>query len=164
MRIGVISDTHITSKSDALPKEIIEAFKDVDMIIHAGDLVNLSALEKLKQLCKNIKAVCGNMDSQDVKSTLPTKEIITVGIHKIGVTHGYGSVVSIRERITEIFKVHKVDIIIYGHSHMPFNEIINNILYFNPGSPTDKIFAPYNSYGILEINDKIVAKIIKITY
>jgi len=162
MRIGVIADTHITSKTDTLPKEILEAFKNVDMIIHAGDLIDLSALEKLKQSCKNIKAVCGNMDTLEVKSKLPVKEIITVGYYKIGVTHGYGAPGTIREKITEMFKEQKVDVIIYGHSHTPFNERINNILYFNPGSPTDKIFAPYNSYGILEINDKIEAKIIKI--
>ena len=162
MRIGVISDTHITSKSDSLPKEILEAFKNVDMIIHAGDLVELSALEKLKQSCKNIRAVYGNMDSLEVKSKLPAKDIITIENHKVGVTHGYGGPVNIREKIADMFKDQKVDIIIYGHSHTPFNEKINNILYFNPGSPTDKIFAPYNSYGILEINDKIEAKIIKI--
>lgn len=162
MRIGIISDTHITSRTDSLPKEILEAFKNVEMIIHAGDLIDLSALEKLKQSCKNIKAVCGNMDNQEVRDKLPTKEIITVGAYKIAVTHGYGSPGNIRKKITEMFKEQKIDVIIYGHSHTPFNERINDILYFNPGSPTDKIFAPYNSYGILEINDKIEAKIIKI--
>ena len=52
--------------------------------------------------------------------------------------------------------------LVFGHSHQPMNEIKDGILHFNPGSPTDKIFAPFNSYGILEINDKINGKIIKI--
>ena len=60
------------------------------------------------------------------------------------------------------FKKDKVDIIIFGHSHTPENKKIDGILFFNPGSLTDKDFAPYNSYGILELNDEIEAKIIRI--
>ena len=57
----------------------------------------------------------------------------------------------------------QVDVIIFGHSHIPCNERIDGVLFFNPGSPTDKIFAPYNSYGMIEITGKnINARIIKI--
>lgn len=162
MKIGVISDTHINHKSADLPEEIVEAFKNVDMIIHCGDLVDLSVVEKLKNLCKNVKAVYGNMDPAELKDKLPEKEIITVGKFKIGVAHGYGAPNGLVELLTKIFKDEGVDIIVFGHSHKPLNEKRGNILFFNPGSPTDKVFSPYNSYGILDITDKIEAKIIKI--
>ena len=56
-----------------------------------------------------------------------------------------------------------MDCVIFGHSHQPFNETIDHVLYFNPGSPNDIISAPYCSYGILEVTDKkIVAKLIKV--
>jgi len=55
-----------------------------------------------------------------------------------------------------------VDVIVFGHSHKPFNQIINGILMFNPGSPTDKIFTNTNSFGILELNKKIRAEHIEI--
>jgi hypothetical protein len=42
MRIGVISDTHIPDRADDIPKIILEDFRNVDMVIHAGDLVELS--------------------------------------------------------------------------------------------------------------------------
>jgi predicted phosphodiesterase len=42
------------------------------------------------------------------------------------------------------------------------NEMRGSVLYFNPGSPNDAIFAPYQSYGILEINDRIVGTIVKV--
>ena len=45
----------------------------------------------------------------------------------------------------------KPDIIVFGHSHLPMNEYIKGVLYFNPGSATDTVFAPYRSYGIIEI-------------
>ena len=162
MRIGVLSDTHIADSVNDIPVEVINAFKEVDMVIHAGDIVNLEVLDKLSAVCKNIKAVWGNMDSLEVKNKLPQKEIIKAGKYTIGVMHGYGH----PDRLTEILKNEfadkKVDIIIFGHSHRSLNEKINNILYFNPGSPTDKVFATDNSYGIIEINDNIEAKIIKL--
>jgi len=79
MKIGVISDTHIPVNSDSIPKKVLEAFKGVDMVIHAGDLVDLSVIDTLKGACKEVIAVAGNMDSQKVKTKLPEKEIIKVG-------------------------------------------------------------------------------------
>lgn len=162
MRIGVIGDTHIPERAKDIPQQVLEAFKGVDMIIHVGDLVNLDVLDKLKTACKNIKAVWGNMDPYEVRKKLPEKEIIRIGDYNIGIIHGYGHPNKLIELVTEIFKEEKVNLIIFGHSHYPINEKRGNILYFNPGTPTDTIFAPYNSYGIIEINEKIEAKIIKL--
>ena len=162
MRIGVISDTHIPDKADAIPQKVLDEFKKVDMVIHAGDLVDLSVLEELKNVCKNVKAVWGNMDPQEARKVLSEKEILTVGKYKIGLMHGYGAPNRLVELLSEIFKNDAVDLIIFGHSHSPLNEKRGNTLFFNPGSLTDKIFAPYNSYGIIEINDTIKAEIIKL--
>ena len=162
MRIGVISDTHIPDKANAIPQKVLDEFKKVDMIIHAGDLVDLSVLEELKSTCKNVKAVWGNMDPQEARKVLSEKEILGVGKYKIGIMHGYGAPNRLVELLTEIFKNDDVDLIIFGHSHSPLNEKRGNILFFNPGSLTDKILAPYNSYGIIEINDTIKAEIIKL--
>ena len=87
MKIGVISDTHISDAAESLPKEIMRAFKNVDMIIHAGDFIDSSVLDKLKSVCKDIKVVYGNMDTPEVKKNLPEKEIIKVGNFKIGLMH-----------------------------------------------------------------------------
>ncbi|MFH1354851.1 MAG: metallophosphoesterase family protein [Candidatus Omnitrophota bacterium] len=162
MKIGVISDTHIIEKSGEIPMKILEAFKEVDMIIHAGDLVDLTVVEKLKSVCSNVVAVWGNMDPEDVRKGLPQKEILKAGNLKIGVMHGWGHPGNLTEVMQEAFKGDKVDIVIFGHSHSPFNEKIKGVLFFNPGSATDKVFAPYNSYGIIEINGGIKAKVIRI--
>ena len=76
MRIGVISDTHVADKAWQLPDKIAQDFKGVDMIIHAGDLVDLSVLEKLKLFCPDVRAVCGNMDPAEISKVLAEKEII----------------------------------------------------------------------------------------
>jgi len=162
MKIGVISDTHIPERAREIPEEILNSFKDVEMIIHAGDLADLCVLDTLKTVCNNVKAVWGNMDPYAVRKELPQKEVIEIGNYKIGVMHGWGPPYKLIDLMKEEFKNESVNMIIFGHSHSAVNEKRGDILYFNPGSPTDKIFSPYNSYGILEINDTIEAKILKI--
>jgi putative phosphoesterase len=162
MKLVVISDTHIVNSSQDLPRKILEELRDADMVIHAGDLADLSVWEKLKKACKNIKAVYGNMDSSSLKKKLPEKEIFRAGKFKIGIMHGWGPPDKLVERMGEVFRNTGVNIVIFGHSHAALSLIKNDVLYFNPGSPTDTIYAAYNSFGIIEINDKIEAKIIKL--
>ena len=129
------------------------------MILHAGDLVELSVLEKLQNMAPT-RAVCGNMDMHDVKASLPQKDTITVGGFKIGLIHGYGPPAKVADAVSHEFS--RVNVIIFGHSHSPFCEKIKTTLFFNPGSPTDKIFATQNTFGILEIGDDIQARIIRL--
>ena len=162
MKIGVISDTHIPDRAKEIPQKILDEFKNVDMVIHAGDLADISVLDKLRKVCKNVTAVWGNMDPEEVKNSLPEKTILKIGKYRIGVIHGFGAPNKLIESLESIFKCDNVNIIIFGHAHYSVNEERNGILFFNPGTPTDKVFSQYNSYGIIEINDKIDAKIIKI--
>jgi putative phosphoesterase len=162
VKIGVISDTHIPDRAKAIPQIILDEFKKVDMVIHAGDFVDLNVLKTLRNVCTDVRAVWGNMDPYEIRKGFSEKEIIKVANYRIGVTHGYGHPDKLIELTTKIFKDDRVNIIIFGHSHKPVNEKKDDILYFNPGSPTDKVFSPYNSYGIIEITDKIEARIVKL--
>ena len=76
--------------------------------------------------------------------------------------HGEGSPEGLIDLVKRQFEKNKVDCIVFGHSHIPLCEKRENILFFNPGSPTDKIFAPFNSYGILEIGEKVEGTIIRL--
>lgn len=160
MKIGVISDTHIPKAAGDIPEQVYSELRKVDLILHAGDIVELSFLEKLKKIGP-LKAVRGNMDERKVQLALPDKEIIEVGKKfRIGLMHGYGSPSNLVKIIGNQFN--NVDVIVFGHSHSAMNELHNGVLFFNPGSPTDKIFARSNSFGILEVNDTIKGKIIKL--
>lgn len=155
MKIGVIADTHCKELSDNL----LSALKSCDLIFHAGDLIDLHVLEDLSKLSKT-EAVYGNMDPHEVRCKLPDKKIVTVEGKKICMMHGYGSPNGLVEILKKEFFEKKPDIIVFGHSHSPLNEYIEGVLFFNPGSATDIVFAPYRSYGIIEINNgKIDAKI-----
>ena len=163
MRIGVISDTHIPDQAQEIPSEILDAFKHVDMVIHCGDILSLEVLETLKKSCPQVKAVWGNMDPYEVRGKLPEKEIIEVEGQRIGVMHGFGHPKGLTELLANAFKDDKVDLIAFGHSHNPVNIKVGGVIYFNPGSATDKVFADYNSYGIIEIEEgKINAAIVRI--
>jgi putative phosphoesterase len=158
-RIGVVSDTHIPKAASDLPEAVYKAFEKVDLILHAGDLVEIGVLKKLEKIAP-VRAVCGNMDMPEVRATLPQKDIISVGGLKIGLIHGYGPPSRLMESISGEFK--RVDAVVFGHSHIPLCEKKGKVLYFNPGSPTDRIFAAYNSYGILEAGKDIRGSIIRI--
>jgi len=151
MRIAVLADTHV-NLLEHLPKKLIDALSTVDLIIHAGDFTDVRLLEELKRL-REVKAVRGNMDSRELKTVLPVKEIIEIGNKRIGITHGSVGPWGIEERVRKMFESDRIDIIIYGHSHRPQNKVINDILFFNPGKAT-------NSFGILTINGEAKGEII----
>lgn len=161
MKIGVISDTHIPKSANEIPSEIYDHFGGVDLILHAGDLLELRVLGELERVAP-VKGVWGNMDPPEVRNSLPFKEIINAGKFKIGLTHGSGPPIGLRQRVRKVFRDDGVDVIVFGHSHTPVNVVKDGILFFNPGSATDEIFAPYKSCGILEIGSEIKGKIIRL--
>ena len=161
MKIGVISDTHIAHKSEHVPGIILDVFKQMDMVMHAGDMVDLRVIDELKSVCPKVVAVAGNMDQEAVRKKYPEKEVLEISGYKIGLMHGCGSPLSLVELLKNAFKEDKPNIIVFGHSHKPMNEFIDGVLFFNPGSATD-FTVDYNSYGIIEINEGINARVIKI--
>lgn len=157
----MISDTHIPDRAKEIPAQILDDFRNSDLVLHAGDLVCLEVLDVLKDACKEVKAVWGNMDSLQVRRGLPERQIIPIQNLRLGLIHGEGPPFKLINMVNNAFKNEKVNIIIFGHSHYPINEKRQDILYFNPGSPTDKVFSPFNSYGILEITNGQISTEIK---
>lgn len=159
MKIGVLSDTHVPAIAPSLPAAVFELFKDVDLILHAGDIVELSVLDELRAIAP-VEAVAGNMDGGDVHRALPVKKIIPVGKFRIGLIHGKWKLDIQKEMIRKEFD--NVDLIVYGHSHSPFWGMVDGVLFLNPGTPTDKRWAPFNSVAILEAGEELTAEIIRI--
>ena len=86
MLIGLISDTHIPDRGKELPQNVFDAFENVDLILHAGDLTSLSIIEKLEEIAP-VMAVQGNMDrANGIK--LPKAKTVECEDLKIGIVHG----------------------------------------------------------------------------
>jgi putative phosphoesterase len=158
VKIGVISDTHLGGYSPELKNLTDVYFKDVDMIFHAGDMVDIKVLDAF--LPRTVEAVSGNMDSWNVTQQFHTKKVLTIEGFRIGLIHGWGTPIGIEDRIRQEFN--DVQCIVFGHTHYPVNRYIHGVLFFNPGSPTDKRFVKQNTIGILEIGKKIVGTIVPI--
>jgi uncharacterized protein len=159
MRIGCISDTHLMGRP--VPDPVIEALEGVDLILHAGDILELAVLEQLSAIAET-QAVKGNMDHGEVASVLPDRRVIKAGKFKIGLTHGHGPPSGITWKVARVFEGEGCDCIVFGHTHNSLIKERNGVLFFNPGSPTDRMFARRNTVGVLEVTDKIEPFIIDV--
>jgi len=156
MKLGIISDTHLRQPTPDLGELMSGPFKDVEMVVHAGDITELTVLETFSG--KEVQAVCGNMDSPSVRRQLPTQRTLQVGKFKIGLIHGWGGPQGIEERIRREFD--RVDCIIYGHTHAPSQAEREGILFFNPGAFGGSFISRKKSVGLLELGEKILSQII----
>ncbi len=159
MKIVVISDTHLFSGIADFPEKLLKDIKGADLVIHTGDFVEEKVFGEIEKISREFKAVAGNMDSEELKRRLPEKLIFKAGKYRIGITHGRGAPSDLLNALGEIFSGDKLDLIIFGHSHLALNKKIGDTVFFNPGSPVDKIYAESNSYGIIEINGGMKLKI-----
>ncbi len=170
--IGLLSDTHIPQRTNEIPQVIIDDFKkkNVDYVFHMGDFVSYNVYEALIDTFgeKKVIAVLGNMDfDSKLKESLPEKLEFELFGHKILMLHGMGGPNIIIKRLIKKLDLLNSDynIVIFGHTHRPVNEIHHDILFLNPGTttPIDNKFTVISSYGYLRISkNKIEPQIIKI--
>jgi putative phosphoesterase len=158
VKIGVISDTHLTGYDTRLKSLLDSYFRDVDFILHAGDLVDIRVLDSFEG--KEVKAVCGNMDPLSVRTSLPDRLILEIERFRIGLMHGWGMPFNLEQKLLK--ELGHVDCLVYGHSHKPVNRMKNGTLFFNPGSAVDRRFTTSNTVGILEIGTRIKGEIIEL--
>ena len=134
MLIGVISDTHIPERATEIPTMVCKLFKDVELILHAGDLVSNTVFQELEKLAPTI-CVQGNMDRR-YGLKFPKNEIINVNNVKIGLNHGEVYPRGYTQQLKYIGLELGVDVLITGHSHVPFIKEVDKMILLNPGSPT----------------------------
>jgi len=156
--IGVVSDTH----SRKIPQSAVTALRGVDLIVHAGDFCSVADYELFSGIAKTV-AVFGNMDEPALRKKLTARVIFDCEGVRIGLCHGEGPAPRVCEFVQSAFMGTDVAVVIYGHSHQALNKKIGEVLYFNPGSLTDTVYAPFCSYGILTVDGKnVTGEIIKV--
>ncbi|MBN1848602.1 MAG: metallophosphoesterase family protein [Deltaproteobacteria bacterium] len=158
MKIGVLSDTHLNGASQELRRIYDQYLVDMDFILHAGDYVSPEVIEFLDR--GRFHGVRGNMDPLQIAQLVPEKKVIELGGHRIGLIHGWGPAEGLEFEVQKVFQ--DVDVIVFGHAHMPTNHVRNNILFFNPGAAIGYHRSSANTIGILDLGETIQGKIIEI--
>lgn len=149
MNIGIISDTH-GNVSPLLKKY----FKDVDIIFHAGDIGSKSVLNVLGEISK-VEAVKGNMDQDFIWNDFPEERLIDIENKKILIVH------KLPFNYKKIAEDRNIDVIVYGHTHVPEVANENDLLLVNPGTAGSK--SSKNTIVYMTINNKnIKTKIIEL--
>ena len=160
MLIGLISDTHIPDRAKEIPENVYSTFKNVDLILHAGDLTSLKVIEELENIAPVI-AIQGNMDRAN-GINLPTAKVLEAEGLRIGIVHGEVYPRADTQQLLYLARELNVDILVSGHSHQPKIEQTEGILLLNPGSPVVPRLAD-RTVMLLEINNKEVdVEIVKI--
>lgn len=150
LKIGVISDTHLDIVSDEFKNIIKMVFHDVDMVIHSGDMTSRAVHGYLSNW--DLKAVRGNMDDFGLRDILPEKRVEEIGGKRIGIIHGRGSPYGLEHLVFKEFQ--DVDIIIFGHSHIPLHKKKGDVEMFNPGAFKGSS-GQTGTVGLIEIGEKV---------
>ncbi|MFL5625287.1 MAG: metallophosphoesterase family protein [Ktedonobacteraceae bacterium] len=147
-KVGVIADTHVPESLAELPPDLLRQFEGVDLILHAGDITEMTVLDTLSTIAP-VVAVRGDHDDLH---DLPRKTVVEIGNKRIGLIHGrrprwqeIPSIISnevfprhtfywggFQKQVSRSFK--QVDAIIFGHFHRPYIGWQQGVLLFNPGA------------------------------
>ena len=158
MRIGLISDTHIPYDAEAIPPQVKELFRGVDLILHAGDIYSSSVLDELEEIAP-VLAARGDDDSALVNGRVKEKHVFPYFSSAYLRSFLYRSPASseqeLEEALSEIVEREDVpDILVFGDTHKALLRRVNGCLFINPGSAT---FPDYRrilgTVAILNISD-----------
>lgn len=144
LRIGVIADTH-----GLFDQAILRHFKNVDHIIHAGDIGGRSVIQQLEAIAP-VTAVSGNVDGYN-ESGFPPETVIELAGHRIAVRHVVFEGGKVTKEGRAFLDREQPDICVFGHTHQPKEEWFGKTLLFNPGSAGPKRFTLPRVIGVLTI-------------
>jgi uncharacterized protein len=150
VRLAIVSDTHLPRGNRALPPACVEHLRAADLILHAGDFMEVSVLEELEALGPPVCAVRGNVDSALLQARLPLTRIVEAEGARIAMVHDAGPAAGRLARMRGRFP--DTDAVVFGHSHIPLLESERGFTIFNPGSPTERRRSPRHTMGLATAN------------
>ncbi len=163
VRVVVLADTHGPRRWRVCPPPVAAHLQTADLILHAGDVCTASVLTELAEYAP-VVAVVGNNDQPDVAGwgATPTADLTLDGL-RLAMLHDSGPAAGRLARMRRTFP--GADLVVFGHSHIPFDESAPGLRIFNPGSPTDRRRQPHGTIGVLHIaNGRLQeASIIEVT-
>ncbi|MEV4709022.1 metallophosphoesterase [Actinoplanes sp. NPDC049316] len=145
MRLVLTTDTHVPKRARDLPAELWAAIDAADVVVHAGDWVDVPMLDALESRSRRLIACYGNNDGPALRARLPEIARVTLDGLRLAVIHETGDAKGREQRCETAFP--ETDVLVFGHSHIPWDTTTTGGLrLLNPGSPTDRRRQPACTY------------------
>ena len=144
-RLLLIADTHVPRRARDLPDQVWEQVDRADVVIHAGDWVDVRLLDALQARAARLLAVVGNNDGAELLARLPEVARAQIGGLAFVVVHETGPATGREARCSALYT--GADVLVFGHSHIPWDTVApSGLRLLNPGSPTDRRRQPHCTY------------------
>jgi putative phosphoesterase len=145
LRLLLLADTHVPKRARDLPDEVWTAVDAADVVLHAGDWVDVALLDRLEERARRLVAVYGNNDGGPLRARLPEVARVELGGVRFAVVHETGDAAGRAARCSAAYD--DVDVLVFGHSHIPWDTTTaTGLRLLNPGSPTDRRRQPACTY------------------
>jgi putative phosphoesterase len=141
----LLADTHVPLRAKALPAEVWAAVETADVVVHAGDWVDVALLDELEARAALLVGVFGNNDGAALRARLPEVARTTIEGVRFAVVHETGAAAGREGRADAGYP--DDDVLIFGHSHIPWDTVSPaGLRLINPGSPTDRRRQPFRTF------------------
>ncbi|MCU1693920.1 MAG: putative calcineurin-like phosphoesterase [Frankiales bacterium] len=158
MRLLLLADTHVPRRAKDLPPQVWDEVARADVVVHAGDWVDVGLLDLLEARAARLLACWGNNDGPALRARLPEVARAELAGVQVAVVHETGASAG-RERRADA--AHPgVDLLVFGHSHIPWDTVSpGGMRLLNPGSPTDRRRQPVCTLMTLQLDDGVVSDV-----
>lgn len=156
MRLLLIADTHVPKRARDLPGRVWDEVDRADVVVHAGDWVDVSLLDALEGRASRLISCLGNNDGADLQTRLPEVANATLEGVRFTVVHETGGAKGRDERMARRYA--GTDVLVFGHSHIPWDSTAaTGLRLLNPGSPTDRRRQPHCTYMTATVCDGMLS-------
>jgi hypothetical protein len=153
-RLLVIADTHLPKRAKRLPDAVLAGIDGADGVLHAGDWVDEATLDLLASRTPLLLGVAGNNDGPALHERLPEIAVAAIDGVRLAVVHETGAATGRGARMSTRFP--DTDVLVFGHSHIPWDTTIGELRLLNPGSPTDRRRQPVATYLTAQITNGVL--------
>lgn len=145
LALTLLADTHLPRRARDLPPPVWDAVASADVVLHAGDWVDVALLDQLEARCRRLVGVVGNNDHGELRERLPEVARVDLEGVRVAVVHETGPAAGRESRCVAGYP--DVDVLVFGHSHIPWDTVApGGLRLLNPGSPTDRRRQPHCTY------------------
>jgi putative phosphoesterase len=139
------ADTHVPRRARDLPAALWSEIDRADLVVHAGDWVDVALLDAVEARAARLIGVVGNNDGPALAARLPEVAVADVAGVRLAVVHDTGPAAGRERRCAARFP--DSDVLVFGHSHIPWDSTApGGLRLLNPGSPTDRRRQPAATY------------------